>query len=278
MFCRERPRTRPGACPPTAAFAAARARETVNRPRTTMPRPGTWVAWAPGQSSTPHELRADRVITHRPRGRDHVSSRAPGAAKTRSPSPSSRAAPQTKQWGTEKPGRATRPPGHAATRPVPARRDSPRHDGPRRSTRRPPRPALVVEAQRLVERGSGGLGVSSTSAPPNSCAITAHEEPPFPEPSGPRKRRSITMAILAPRMRAARLRLYLIVLLVVAAILSVVGNKSHSPLIGWLSFAVFLGALALYVTWRRAALSERRGRVFDREAKTTDADRTRSDQ
>jgi peptidoglycan/LPS O-acetylase OafA/YrhL len=79
-------------------------------------------------------------------------------------------------------------------------------------------------------------------------------------------------------MTANRLRLYLIVLLVIAAVLSVVGNKSNSPFIGWVSFAVFLGALALYVTWRRAALRERRGRVFDREAKTTDETRTRPDQ
>jgi Na+/proline symporter len=86
------------------------------------------------------------------------------------------------------------------------------------------------------------------------------------------------MDILALSMRADTLRLYLIVVLVLAAVLSVVGNKSHSPLLGWLSFAVFLGALALYVTWRRAALRERRGRVFDREAKTTDEDRTRPDQ
>jgi hypothetical protein len=79
-------------------------------------------------------------------------------------------------------------------------------------------------------------------------------------------------------MTANRLRLYLIVLLAIAAVLSVVGNKSNSPFIGWVSFAVFLGALALYVTWRRAALRERRGRVFDREAKTTDETRTRPDQ
>jgi cytochrome oxidase assembly protein ShyY1 len=61
-------------------------------------------------------------------------------------------------------------------------------------------------------------------------------------------------------------------------VISVVGNKAHSPLIGWLSFAVFLCALVLYVSWRRAAMQERRGRVFDREAKTTDETRTRSDQ
>jgi Na+/proline symporter len=78
-------------------------------------------------------------------------------------------------------------------------------------------------------------------------------------------------------MRANRLRLYLIIVLVVAAALSVVGNKAESPFVGWLSFAVFLCAIVLYLTWRRAALAERRGRVFDREAKT-DETRTRPDQ
>ena len=78
-------------------------------------------------------------------------------------------------------------------------------------------------------------------------------------------------------MRANSLRLYLIGALAVAAVLSVVGNKSHSPFIGWVSLAVFLCSLALYFAWRRAALQERRGRVFDREAKT-DETRTRPDQ
>ena len=78
-------------------------------------------------------------------------------------------------------------------------------------------------------------------------------------------------------MRADRLRLYLILVLALAAVLSVVGNMTHSPFLNWVGFAVFLGALTLYVTWRRAALRERRDRVFDREAKTTDADRTRPD-
>ena len=78
-------------------------------------------------------------------------------------------------------------------------------------------------------------------------------------------------------MSADRLRGWLIAVLALAAVLGVVGNKSHSPFLRWLSFAVFLGALALYVTWRRAALRERRDRVFAREAKTTDEDRTRSD-
>jgi uncharacterized membrane protein YfcA len=78
-------------------------------------------------------------------------------------------------------------------------------------------------------------------------------------------------------MRPRALRLWLIGILVVAAIISVVGNKAGSPFIGWLSFAVFLCAVAVYVRWRRAVLEERRGRVFDREAKT-DETRTRPDQ
>jgi uncharacterized membrane protein YfcA len=79
-------------------------------------------------------------------------------------------------------------------------------------------------------------------------------------------------------MKANVLRVYLIGALVVAAVISVIGNKANSPFIGWLSFAVFLTALAIYVSWRRAALRERRDRVFDREAKTTDETGTRSDQ
>jgi uncharacterized membrane protein YfcA len=78
-------------------------------------------------------------------------------------------------------------------------------------------------------------------------------------------------------MAASRLRIYLIGMLVLAAILSAVGQKTQSHFVSWLSLAVFLCALVLYVTWRRAALQERRARVFDREAKT-DETRTRPDQ
>ena len=78
-------------------------------------------------------------------------------------------------------------------------------------------------------------------------------------------------------MSANRLRATLIGALVVAAVVSVIGNKASSPWLGWLSFAVFLCAIVLYVTWRRTALRERRARVFDREAKT-DETRTRPDQ
>ena len=59
-------------------------------------------------------------------------------------------------------------------------------------------------------------------------------------------------------MGSNALRLWLIGLLAVAAVVSVVGNKTHSPFIGWLSFAVFLTALCFYATWRRKVLNERR--------------------
>jgi hypothetical protein len=71
-------------------------------------------------------------------------------------------------------------------------------------------------------------------------------------------------------MRANTLRSWLVGLLAVAAVVSVIGRKAGSPFVGWLSFAVFLCAVVVYVRWRRAALAERRGRVFDREAKTRD--------
>ena len=47
--------------------------------------------------------------------------------------------------------------------------------------------------------------------------------------------------------------------------ISVIGNKADSPWIGWLSFAVFLVGLCLYVSWRRAALKERRSRIRPEE-------------
>ena len=79
-------------------------------------------------------------------------------------------------------------------------------------------------------------------------------------------------------MSAKVLRLWLLATLVVAGVISVVANKAHSAFVGWLSFVLFLCALVLYVSWRRAALQERRARVFDREAKTTDETRARPDQ
>jgi hypothetical protein len=72
-------------------------------------------------------------------------------------------------------------------------------------------------------------------------------------------------------------RLRLIADLPVAAVVSVVANKANSPWIGWVSFALFLCAVVMYLQWRRTARAERRGRVFDREAKT-DETGARSDQ
>jgi len=70
----------------------------------------------------------------------------------------------------------------------------------------------------------------------------------------------------------------MVALLAVAAVLSVVGKKANSPWIGWLSFVAFIGAVFLYVDWRRRVAAQRRAaRVFDREAKT-DETRTGPDE
>jgi hypothetical protein len=71
-------------------------------------------------------------------------------------------------------------------------------------------------------------------------------------------------------MSANALRRRLIALLAVAAIASVVANKANAAWLGWVAFLLFLVAVVLYLRWRRAALAERRGRVFDREAKTNE--------
>jgi cytochrome oxidase assembly protein ShyY1 len=53
-------------------------------------------------------------------------------------------------------------------------------------------------------------------------------------------------------MKPNTIRWQLIALLTVAAVLSVVGNKLSSPLIGWIAFAFFSVAVYLYFRWRRA--------------------------
>ena len=66
-------------------------------------------------------------------------------------------------------------------------------------------------------------------------------------------------------------------LIVVAAVLSFIGNRENSRVVNALGFGAFLGAVLLYAFWRRAVRNERAARVFDREAKT-DETRTRTDQ
>jgi hypothetical protein len=75
-------------------------------------------------------------------------------------------------------------------------------------------------------------------------------------------------------MSQRRLRSILLALLVAAGVLSVVGKKADSAVVGWLSFAVFAIAVGVYFSWRRAV----RAKVFDREAKTSDETRARPDQ
>jgi hypothetical protein len=69
-------------------------------------------------------------------------------------------------------------------------------------------------------------------------------------------------------MRPNAIRSLLLATLVVAGALSVVGKKTSSPWVGWLSFAVFLVAVFFYFQWRRALHNVR---------KSNEA-RTRSDQ
>lgn len=79
-------------------------------------------------------------------------------------------------------------------------------------------------------------------------------------------------------MRADRLRLALIGAIAVAGVLSVVGRKTGSPFVSWLSFAVFLCGVFLYFAWRQEVRAARAARVFDREAKTPDENRTGPDE
>jgi hypothetical protein len=78
-------------------------------------------------------------------------------------------------------------------------------------------------------------------------------------------------------MSADRLRALLIALIVVAAVVSYIGNRENSQVVNGLGLGVFLFAVLLYGFCRRAVRNERAARVFDREAKTDEAG-TRADQ
>lgn len=78
-------------------------------------------------------------------------------------------------------------------------------------------------------------------------------------------------------MSADRIRFLLILLIVVSAVLSFLGNKQDSRVLDAVGFGIFLVAVGAYAYWRRAIRSERAARVFDREAKTDEAG-TRTDQ
>jgi uncharacterized membrane protein YfcA len=78
-------------------------------------------------------------------------------------------------------------------------------------------------------------------------------------------------------MSAHTLRLWLLGLVVVAAVVSFVGTRTGSHIVSWLGFLVFLAAVCVYAIWRRAVSREHADKVFDREAKT-DETRTRTDQ
>lgn len=78
-------------------------------------------------------------------------------------------------------------------------------------------------------------------------------------------------------MSRTTVRYGMIALLAVAAVLSVVAKKLDSPWIGWVSVIAFIGAVFLYVNWRREVAARRRATVLDREAKTAET-RTRTDE
>jgi uncharacterized membrane protein YfcA len=78
-------------------------------------------------------------------------------------------------------------------------------------------------------------------------------------------------------MSANRIRFWLIVLIVVAAVVSYIGQRANNGLVSSLGFAIFLVAVGVYAYWRRAVRNERAAKVFDREAKTDEAG-TRTDQ
>ena len=78
-------------------------------------------------------------------------------------------------------------------------------------------------------------------------------------------------------MTAEQKRWQLIAVVVVAAIVNGIATHMHSRVLGWLGVTLLCLGIALFLRWRRAAIAERRGRVFDREAKT-DETRTGPDQ
>jgi hypothetical protein len=79
-------------------------------------------------------------------------------------------------------------------------------------------------------------------------------------------------------VRPDRLRILLVGTFIVAAVLSGVGRKEHSPFVEWLGYAFFLVGVCVYVSWRRETVRLQRDRVLDREAKTPDETGTGSDQ
>ena len=74
-----------------------------------------------------------------------------------------------------------------------------------------------------------------------------------------------------------RARWLAVALLVAAATLSAYGNRDHDRLLQALSYACFLGAVFVFLGWRRARRM-RRDTVSDPEANTSDETRTRAGQ
>jgi hypothetical protein len=69
-------------------------------------------------------------------------------------------------------------------------------------------------------------------------------------------------------MSADTKRWQLIAVVAAAAVINGIATHTHSRILGWIGVTLLFVAVALFLRWRRAALAERRGRVFAREAKT----------
>ena len=78
-------------------------------------------------------------------------------------------------------------------------------------------------------------------------------------------------------MTRDRVRFGMIALIAVAAVLSVVGRTLNNVWIGQVATFAFLGAVALYIAWRRQVAAWRRTMVLDSESQT-DETRTRPDE
>lgn len=78
-------------------------------------------------------------------------------------------------------------------------------------------------------------------------------------------------------MTADQKRWQLIAVVALAAVVNAIATHLHSRVLGFVGLALLFLAIGLFLRWRRTALAERSGRVFDREAKT-DETRTGPDQ
>ena len=116
---------------------------------------------------------------------------------------------------------------------------------------------------------------TSTASRPNSDLDGIHLEAMVTRPS---RRRSEPIAEAATRDESRTACASTVIgLIVVAAVISFIGNRADSKVVNAIGFAAFLAAVSSTPTGGAPSGTERAARVFDREAKT-DETRTRTDQ